>query len=83
MVELADTLDLGSSAARHAGSTPVIRTKYKKGRHQPLLFSYNERHQRRVDKVMALENKHPLSGKYLLLTFFVNSYCFFQTPVVQ
>ena len=27
VVELADTLDLGSSAARHAGSSPVIRTK--------------------------------------------------------
>ncbi len=26
VVELADTLDLGSSAARHAGSSPVIRT---------------------------------------------------------
>ena len=27
VVELADTLDLGSSAAKHAGSSPVIRTK--------------------------------------------------------
>lgn len=27
MVELADTLDLGSSASQHAGSTPVTRTK--------------------------------------------------------
>ncbi len=27
MMELADMLDLGSSASRHAGSTPVIRTK--------------------------------------------------------
>ena len=26
MAELADALDLGSSAARHAGSTPVTRT---------------------------------------------------------
>ena len=28
MVELADTLDLGSSGAIHAGSTPVTRIKY-------------------------------------------------------
>ncbi len=27
MVELADTQDLGSCANRHAGSTPVTRTK--------------------------------------------------------
>lgn len=27
MMELADMLDLGSSASRRAGSTPVIRTK--------------------------------------------------------
>lgn len=27
MAKLADALDLGSSAARHAGSTPVTRTK--------------------------------------------------------
>jgi hypothetical protein len=27
MVELADTLDLGSSEATRAGSSPVIRTK--------------------------------------------------------
>ena len=27
MAELADALDLGSSVARRAGSTPVIRTK--------------------------------------------------------
>jgi hypothetical protein len=27
VAELADALDLGSSAARHAGSTPVTRTK--------------------------------------------------------
>ena len=27
MVELVDTLDLGSSAARRGGSTPFIRTK--------------------------------------------------------
>ena len=29
MVELVDTLDLGSSAARHGGSTPSTRTKLK------------------------------------------------------
>ena len=28
MVELADTLDLGSNAVRCAGSSPVIRTRY-------------------------------------------------------
>ncbi len=27
MAKLADALDLGSSAARHVGSTPIIRTK--------------------------------------------------------
>jgi hypothetical protein len=26
MAKLADALDLGSSAARHVGSTPIIRT---------------------------------------------------------
>ena len=30
MMELADMLDLGSSASRRAGSTPVIRTKKKR-----------------------------------------------------
>ena len=30
VVELVDTLDLGSSAARRGGSTPFIRTKIKK-----------------------------------------------------
>ena len=30
MVELADTLDLGSSAERRGGSTPSMGTKYKK-----------------------------------------------------
>ena len=29
-MELADMLDLGSSASRHAGSTPVIRTKFSR-----------------------------------------------------
>ncbi len=29
MAKLADALDLGSSAARHVGSTPIIRTKKK------------------------------------------------------
>ena len=28
MAKLADALDLGSSAARHAGSSPVTRTKW-------------------------------------------------------
>ncbi len=28
MVELVDTLDLGSSAVRRVGSTPSIRTKF-------------------------------------------------------
>ena len=31
VVELADTYDLGSYVARHAGSSPVIRTKNSKG----------------------------------------------------
>ena len=30
MVELVDTLDLGSSAARRGGSTPFIRTSFLK-----------------------------------------------------
>lgn len=29
MVKLADTLDLGSNAEMHAGSSPVIRTIYE------------------------------------------------------
>ena len=29
MAKLADALDLGSSAARHVGSTPIIRTTHK------------------------------------------------------
>ena len=31
MVELVDTLDLGSSAARRGGSTPFIRTDLNNG----------------------------------------------------
>ena len=30
VAKLADALDLGSSAARHVGSTPIIRTQLKK-----------------------------------------------------
>ena len=30
VAELVDALDLGSSAARHGGSSPSIRTNYKK-----------------------------------------------------
>ena len=31
MAKLADALDLGSSAARHVGSTPIFRTPQKRG----------------------------------------------------
>ncbi len=35
MAELADVLDLGSSAERRAGSTPVTRTKHDKSEPYP------------------------------------------------
>ena len=44
MVELVDTLDLGSSAARHGGSTPSTRTKLKWHRQfvYAIFTSYNK-----------------------------------------
>ena len=38
MAELADALDLGSSAARHAGSTPVTRTILNRGNESEQVF---------------------------------------------
>ena len=38
MAELADALDLGSSAARLAGSTPVTRTTYDINRWKQRFF---------------------------------------------
>ena len=34
MAELADALDLGSSAARRGGSTPLVRTRYEYTHHR-------------------------------------------------
>jgi hypothetical protein len=38
---LADALDLGSSAARHVGSTPIIRTQTSSFRHNGRIFFTN------------------------------------------
>jgi hypothetical protein len=43
VAKLVDALDLGSSAARHGGSSPSIRTdnlKVKSSRNQPLTFNF-------------------------------------------
>ena len=42
MAELADALDLGSSAARLAGSTPVTRTNMKLNQSIRLIFLIKE-----------------------------------------
>jgi hypothetical protein len=41
MAKLADALDLGSSAARHVGSTPIIRTQTSSFRHNGRIFFTN------------------------------------------
>ena len=38
VAKLADALDLGSSAARHVGSTPIIRTKEELQKEAPFVF---------------------------------------------
>ena len=42
MAKLADALDLGSSAARHVGSTPIIRTSQQSFCHSGRIFFKNE-----------------------------------------
>ncbi len=47
MVELADTQDLGSCAARYVGSSPTARTK-KESRNSALFFHYGAAYEART-----------------------------------
>ncbi len=67
VVELADTLDLGSSAVRHAGSSPVIRTTSEQALYRLLRLFIKS--QSAFTPLLLLSKSNPLRWALIWLIF--------------